>query len=168
MAAAKADTARQVVAEYFDALAAHDLDRAVATWQPGSPDRLHGFAEMTAPDGIRDYFAAMIAAVPDLRLEVLSMVAENDDVAVRWRMSGTFGGEAKFEGLAPNGRRLELEGLDLLSVKDGRIVSNHAYTNGMEFARQVGALPPQGSAAERAMSAAFNAKTALAKRLRGG
>jgi hypothetical protein len=38
----------------------------------------------------------------------------------------------------------------------------------MEFARQVGAMPPQDSGAENAMAAVFNAKTAIEKRLRGG
>src|SRR5215211_5515130 len=164
----KTQTPRAVVTEYFDALGARDLDRAVATWKPGSLDRLYGFADMVAPDGIRDYFASMFAAIPDFRLEVHSMVTEGDQVAVHWRASGTFDGERKFQGLDPNGRRIELQGLDLLTVEDGRIVSNYAYTNGMEFARQVGALPPQDSGAERAMAAAFNAKAALLKRLRPG
>jgi predicted ester cyclase len=163
----KTETARDVVTEYFDALIAQDLDRAVATWKPGSLDRLYGFADMVAPDGIRDYFADIFAAIPDFRLEVRSTVAEGDQVAVHWRASGTFDGDRKFQGLAPNGRPVELEGLDLLTVEDGKIVSNHAYTNGMEFARQVGALPAQDSAPEKAMAAAFNAKTALEKRLRG-
>jgi predicted ester cyclase len=164
--ASKAETPRAVVTEYFDALAEQDLDRAVATWKPGSMDRLYGFADMVAPDGIRDYFSSMFAAIPDFRLEVQSIVREGDQVAVHWRASGTFDGDRKFQGLDPNGRRVELQGLDLLTVEEGRIVSNYAYTNGMEFARQVGALPPQDSGAERAMAAAFNAKTALAKRLR--
>src|SRR4051812_6632280 len=166
MAATETETAREIVTEYFDAIAAQDLDRAVATWRPGSLDRLHGFSDLLAPDGIRDYFGGIFRALPDFRLEVVSMVAEGDDVAVRWRATGTFDGDGTFEGLAPNGRSVELEGLDLLTVKDGKIVANEAYTNGMEFARQVGALPPQGSAAERAMAAAFNAKTARVKRLR--
>jgi predicted ester cyclase len=165
VAATDTRTAREVVTEYFDALRAQDLDRAIATWKPGSLDRLHGFADLRAPEGIRDYFGNIFTAMPDFRLEVLSMVAEGDDVAVRWRATGTFDGEGRFEGLAPNGRSVELEGLDLLTVSDGEIVGNEAYTNGMEFARQVGALPPQGSAAENAMAAAFNAKTALLKRL---
>ena len=160
-------TAREVVTEYFDALGEQDLDRAVATWKPGSLDRLHGFAELVAPDGIRQYFGGIFAAMPDFRLEALSMVAEGDDVAVRWRATATFDGTGRFEGLAPNGRSVELEGLDLLTVRDGKIVANEAYTNGMEFVRQVGALPTQGSAQERAMAAAFNAKTAIGKRLRG-
>jgi predicted ester cyclase len=166
MAKAKTPTAREVVTEYFDALAAQDLARAVATWKPGSPDHLYGFADMVAPDGIRDYFAGIFGAIPDFRLEVSSMVAEGDQVAVHWRAGGTFNGAQKFQGLAPNGRPIELQGLDLLTVSDGEIVSNHAYTNGMEFARQVGALPPQDSAPEKAMAAVFNAKTAVEKRLR--
>jgi predicted ester cyclase len=166
MARAKKDASREVVREYFDALMAKDLDRAVATWEPGSRDSLYGFADMVAPHGIRGYFAGIFAAIPDFALEVDSMVAEGDQVAVRWRASGTFNGTQKFQGLAPNGRRVELEGLDLLTVSDGKIVSNHAYTNGMEFARQVGALPPQDSGPERAMAAAFNAKTAIEKRIR--
>src|SRR5581483_2047694 len=166
MARAKKDASREVVREYFDALMAKDLDRAVATWEPGSRDSLYGFADMVAPHGIRDYFAGICAAMPDFALEVDSMVAEGDQVAVRWHASGTFNGTRKFQGLVPNGRRVELEGLDLLTVSDGRIVSNHAYTNGMEFARQVGALPPQDSGPERAMAAAFNAKTAIERRIR--
>jgi predicted ester cyclase len=166
MARAKKDAAREVVREYFDALMAKDLDRAVATWKPGSQDRLYGFADMVAPHGIRDYFAGIFGAIPDFVLEVNSMVAEGDQVAVHWRASGTFNGTQRFQGLVPNGRRVELEGLDLLTVSDGEIVSNQAYTNGMEFARQVGALPPQDSGPERAMAAAFNAKTAIEKRIR--
>jgi len=162
------ETPRAVVTEYFDAITAQDLDRAVATWKPGSQDRLYGFADMVAPDGIRDYFGSLFAAVPDFRLEVQTMVAEDNQVAVHWRASGTFDGDRKFQGLAPNGRRVELRGLDLLTVEDGKIVANDAYTNGMEFARQVGALPAQDSPQERAMAAAFNAKTAIEKRLRGG
>jgi steroid delta-isomerase-like uncharacterized protein len=166
MAKAKKDVAREVVREYFDALGDKDLARAVATWEPGSHDRLYGFADMIAPHGIRDYFGSMFAAIPDFKIEVDSMVAEGDKVAVRWQAAGTFDGAQKFQGLVPNGRRVELEGIDLFTVTDGKIVDNQAYTNGMEFARQVGALPPQDSGPERAMAAAFNAKTAIEKKLR--
>lgn len=168
MATTETETAREVVTEYFEALGAQDLDRAVATWKPGSLDRLYGFADLIAPEGIRDYFGGIFEAIPDFRIKVLSTVAEDNQVAVRWRATGTFDGTGTFEGLAPNGRSVVLEGVDLLTVRDGRIVANEAYTNAMEFARQVGALPPQGSAAEKALAGAFNAKTAIAKRLRGG
>jgi hypothetical protein len=69
--------------------------------------------------------------------------------------------------VAPTGTSIDLEGFDLVTVRDGKIVSNHAYVNGMEMARQMGVMPPAGSAAERAMLAAANARTAARDRIRG-
>jgi predicted ester cyclase len=166
MGATETETAREVVTEYFDALREQDLDRAVATWRPGSIDVLHGIENLVAPDGIRDYFSSLFAAIPDWRFEVLDMVADGEKVAVRWRGTGTFDGTGDLLGFAPNGKRIEFEGADVLTVEDGKIVSNFAYTNGLLFAQQIGALPNPDSAQGRAMAAAFNAKTAIAKRLR--
>jgi predicted ester cyclase len=168
MATAPTETAREVVTEYFDALREQDLDRAVATWKPGAIDSLHGVGDLVAPHGIREYFSSLFAAVPDFRFEVTDIVAEGDKVAVRWRTEGSFSGTGDILGFAPNGRSIELEGADVLTVENGKIVSNHAYTNGMVFAQQIGALPDPDSAQGRAMAAVFNAKTAVAKRLRRG
>lgn len=167
MGTTETETAREVVSEYFDALGDRDPERAVKTWKPGSIDDFFGIGEMVAPDDIRDYFANLFAAIPDWQFEVLDMIAEGDKVAVHWRARGTFTGTEKLEGFVPNGRSLDLRGLDILTVEDGKIVANFAYTNAMELARQIGALPPSGSGQEKAMAAAFNAKTALVRRLRG-
>jgi steroid delta-isomerase-like uncharacterized protein len=120
MAKAKKDAARAVVREYFDALMAKDLDRAVATWKPGSQDRLYGFAEMVAPHGIRDYFASIFAAIPDFTLEVDSMVAEGDEVAVRWSASGTHRGEQM--GPRASHKEIAFRGISWIRFANGRIV----------------------------------------------
>jgi hypothetical protein len=36
----------------------------------------------------------------------------------------------------------------------------------LQYAREIGMMPPDGSAADRAMKAAFNARTRLARRLK--
>jgi ketosteroid isomerase-like protein len=101
-----------------------------------------------------------------MRFEVLDVVSEDDRAAVRWRATGTFNGTKPFEGLQPTGASVEMEGLDLLTIRDGKLVSNEAYTNSMELARQLGALPPQGSAADRGMTGLFNLKTRLVDAVR--
>src|SRR5258708_1775869 len=108
MAKAKKDLAREGGRGDLGRALGKGLDRAVATWEPGSQDRIYGFADLVAPHGIRDYFASMFAAIPDFTLEVESMVAEGDQVAVHWHAGGTFDGTRKFQGLAPNGRRVAL------------------------------------------------------------
>ena len=80
-------------------------------------------------------------------------------------MTGTFSGEARFEGAIATGASLDLTGCDVLTVRDGKIVHNDAYVNGMQMARQLGILPPQGSGQERAMIGAVNAKTRAARLL---
>ena len=163
---AKTANAKQVATAYFDAIAARDLDGMVACWAPGSRDVLYGMADLTVPAGLRDYFGGLFAAFPDFAMRVVDMVAYGDKAAVRWHATGTFSGPGKFEGLAPTGAAIELEGLDLLTVEDGLITGNHAYTNATEMARQLGAMPPAGSLGERAMLGAINARTAAAGAVR--
>jgi predicted ester cyclase len=159
-------TAMEAAVAYFDALRGRDLDAAVACWRPGGVDHLYGMAELRAPEDIRSYFGNLFAAFPDFEMVVADKVSAGDKAAVRWTATGTFNGDSQFEGMTPNGASLQLEGLDLLTVADGLIVENRAYTNGMELARQIGALPAAGSAQEKAMLGALNLRTAVASRLR--
>lgn len=158
--------AKTIVRAYFEALAEHDLDAATALWKPGSVDRLHGMAELRAPEGIREYFNGIFAAFPDFRFEIVDLVASGDLAAVRWRTDATFTGPGRFQGLAPTGARVHLEGCDMLRVEDELIVENNAYTNGAHLAEQLGLLPAPDSAAARAMTGAFNAKTAAVEAIR--
>jgi predicted ester cyclase len=158
--------AKSVLREYFDALAAQDLERAVALWKPGGRDTIHGLVDMVAPDGIRRFFGELFAAFPDWRFEVLEITGSGETAAVRWRTAATFAGPGRFQGLAPNGARVEVEGCDMFRVVDEQIVENDAYTDGVGLARQLGMLPASGSAADRAMAGAFNAKTAAGEAIR--
>jgi glyoxylase-like metal-dependent hydrolase (beta-lactamase superfamily II) len=102
--------------------------------------------------------------VPDMKFEVLDLVAARNQAAVRWRAAGTFCG-GPFQGIEPTGARLSLEGLDLLTIEDGLIRRNDAYNDGMELARQIGVMPPRDSAAERGMTNAFNTRTKISRSL---
>ena len=115
---------------------------------------------------IEDFFRGLFAAVPDLETTVVRVVADDRQAAVEWRMSGTFTGEP-FQGIDPTGKAVELRGLDLLEVEDGKIVGNTAYYDGAEFARQVGLMPAQDSGAEKALKGAFNTVTKVRKAVAG-
>src|SRR5919107_474695 len=90
------------------------------------------------------------------------IAAQDDKVAVHWKAAATMSGP--LWGLAPTGARVEIEGIDLLHVRDGKIVRNDAVPDGMSLARQVGLLPPAGSAIEQRLFSAFNARTRTARR----
>jgi predicted ester cyclase len=153
-------SAKQIATSYFAAIGARDVDAMMELWQPGAYGYMYGMAALRAPEGYRQWFGEMLfRAFPDLAMEVVDMVAYGEKAAVRWRATGTFTGPVRFEGLDPTGGRMEIEGLDLLTIRDGLIRENRAYTNGAEIARQLGAMPPAGSVGERAMLGAVNLRT---------
>jgi glyoxylase-like metal-dependent hydrolase (beta-lactamase superfamily II)/predicted ester cyclase len=150
-----------IARRYFEAIDARDLETAVSLWADGGREHVRGRVDVSAPEGVREFIGEMIAALPDLEMQIVSLTTEGERCAVQWRLSGTFAGPAPFGGLEPTGSPIVLEGFDLLTVRDGLIQSNDAFTDSMTFARQVGMMPAQGSTAEQRMMAAFNAKTRL-------
>lgn len=165
MATAAATETESVARAYFDAVAKRDVDAMAACWEPGSRDVIHGVAEMRVPEDLRRWFGELFASFPDFSFEVLDVIATGEKAAVHWHATGTFDGSARFEGLIPNGKRVDVTGCDVLTVRDGKVVHNDAYMNGAEMARQLGALPPQGSPPEKAMTALLNLKTRLRSRM---
>ncbi|HWD85485.1 MAG TPA: ester cyclase [Solirubrobacteraceae bacterium] len=157
----------EVAKRYFAALNAHDLEAAAAVWQAGGVDRFVGQQELIAPDGIRRYFSQLFEAFPDFSFEILETVAASGRCAVRWRATATFAGPGHFQGFAPNHARLEIEGCDVVSVSDGLISHNVAYMDSGEVARQLGLLPPVGSAAEARLAKLANVRTRVQHVLHG-
>jgi steroid delta-isomerase-like uncharacterized protein len=139
----------------FQQLNRHDAEAMSALWTDQTyqrfPDRVcHGTSE------IRAYFDEVFAAIPDVVVEMLSLVEQGDEVFVRWRLSGTQRG--RLQGLEGTGRRILLDGVDHFTLRDGKIAGNFVVFDQMQWARDIGLLPPDGSNADKAVRAAFNAK----------
>ena len=158
--------AETVARGYFEAVGRRDLDAMTAFYEPGGTGEIYGLVELRVPETYRAWFGNVFRAFPDFKLEIVEVVASDEKAVVRWRATATFNGSTRFEGLEPNGAAVTIRGCDVLTVREGRIQRNDAYLNGTELARQLGALPPAGSAAERVMTAALNLKTRLGAAIR--
>jgi hydroxyacylglutathione hydrolase len=156
-----ASEAETVARGYFEAINARDLDGAVAMWAEGGRENVRGQVDVTAPEGVRAFIGDLLGALPDLHFEIVNTTTEGERCGVQWRLTGTFAGPGAINGVAPTGHPIALEGLDLLSVRDGLIQANEAFTDTMSFPRQIGMLPPLSSGAEQQMMKAFNVKTRL-------
>ncbi len=157
----------EIAKKYYEALSRHDLDTAVALWEPGAPGRIVGEREFVAPWGVRAYFGGVFDAFPDFTLEVVDLTTYRNRTAVRWRAHGTFAGPGYFQGFAPNGARAEIEGCDVLTIIDGTIRNNDAYYDTGDLARRLGILPAAGSRAEARLAKIANARTRLRSRING-
>lgn len=148
---------------YFEAVRERDLDAMASFYVEGGIGEIHGLVTLQVPGSYREWFGSLFRAFPDFRMEILDVLGDGGEkAAVHWRATGTFDGEGRFEGLEPNGRSVQIQGCDVLTIRAGRIHHNDAYMNGAEMARQLGALPPAGSPPEKALTAVLNAKTRAA------
>jgi steroid delta-isomerase-like uncharacterized protein len=153
-------TPEETARSYFDAVRERDAQKMASHWHPEGVDDLVAFGIFRGPDEIRAFFDELFAAIPDSELIVDRVVADDRHAVVQWRLRGNFSG-GSFQGLDAPGKHVEMRGCDVLEVEDGRIIRNTAYSDGLDFARQVGMLPPQGSGVEKALYGAFNGMNKL-------
>jgi steroid delta-isomerase-like uncharacterized protein len=90
-------------------------------------------------EGARQFAATFREAFPDLECTVEDMVAEGDEVVMRFRGSGTHEGETEAFG-PPTGKRMEITGITIKRLAGGRI--DEAWTNfdALGMMRQLGVI----------------------------
>jgi steroid delta-isomerase-like uncharacterized protein len=156
-------TNAQLVRWAFDLLSAHNVAPLKRFWTQQTVER---FPDRTCvgTEEIAAYFEALFAAVPDARLEVLAVAEQGDDVFVQWRMTGTHRGPLM--GIEATGKRLAIDGIDHFVIREGKVVSNFVVVDQLQYARQIGMMPAEGSSADRFAKGAFNVATRLLSNLR--
>jgi steroid delta-isomerase-like uncharacterized protein len=82
---------------------------------------------LVGPEGVKQAVELFHSALADLSLELDEIVAEDTKVVARWTLRGRHVGE--FIGVAPTGKLLELKGINIYNIIDGRIAANHEQTN---------------------------------------
>ena len=91
-------------------------------------------------DGVTAFFRMYIAAFPDLRMVPEDVIASGDKVVARVRATGTHKGE--FTGLAPTGRRVDVQLIDIIRFgDDGRAREHWGIFDQLAMMQQLGAIP---------------------------
>jgi predicted ester cyclase len=86
----------------------------------GNLDALEEFYEPRLARAARRWIAPFQQSFPDMRMEIVDLIAEGDQVVGRFQCSGTHLGE--WLGHAPTGRRFEkIDEVYFFRLRDGRI-----------------------------------------------
>jgi steroid delta-isomerase-like uncharacterized protein len=91
-------------------------------------------------------------AFPDLRFsepDPPHLTADDGNVAWAWRMQGTMRGALEPPGFAPTGKSMDVLGVDLWRMRDGKIAHYQAFYDMNAVAVQLGLAPAPGSGMEK-------------------
>ncbi len=143
----KQEQNKQVVHQFFDAYNRQDVER-MSQWVSSNTNYFFHLPAMPFPmdwNGRKQFVAAAIKAFPDIDHHILDIVAEGDKVAVRFNITGTHKGE--LQGIPPTGKEVSIDGMDFLTIIDGKIAEEWLNSDMMGLMQQIGAIPVSSSTA---------------------
>ncbi len=148
----------------FDALTKKDLDAAMEFATTETTYDFVALGEFYGKAAIRRLFDELFAAFPDFAITVERVVSDRSTAVVQWHATGTFSG-GKFQGIEPTGKHVEIRGVDVMEITEGKIRHNTIYDDGASFARQIGMQPHGGSRMDQTRLSVFNVVIQLRQRL---
>lgn len=131
----------------FDTRKAVSLRMAAEVWSSGklavldeivaSDAKIGGRGE-TGPEAVRARVKAFRDAFPDLTVDVLTQVAEGDQVTSTWVLRGHHRGT--FMGIPATGRHVSFYGSAVERISDGKIRESNLVFDALEMLTQLGAI----------------------------
>jgi steroid delta-isomerase-like uncharacterized protein len=91
-------------------------------------------------DGLKAQFQQYYATFPDMKMEMKDITAEGDRVMTRVVITGTMTG--KMGDVPSNGKKMDVDMLEELRIKDGKMVERWGVFDAMKMMTQLGMMPP--------------------------
>ncbi len=88
------------------------------------------------PQGYKTFFTEMRTAFPDLHVEVETLVADDDQVAFAYTLTGTHTGS--FQGHGATGKKIAVRGMQISKFSDGKMVERWGATDEATMLSQLG------------------------------
>jgi steroid delta-isomerase-like uncharacterized protein len=103
-------------------------------------------AKTTGAQALKEVFARLHAAFPDLHVTVEDLIAEGDKVAGRNSVTGTHRGE--YMGVAPTGKTVTYNEIFIFRFAAGRISETWGVVDLFSQMKQLGLIESPGGASE--------------------
>lgn len=87
---------------------------------PTCGGHMEGVGEICSADTFKEVWSRVVAAFPDLKLQIEDTATEGNKVVTRWVARATHTGEGL--GIEPTQQSVEFRGMTWLEFKDGKIV----------------------------------------------
>ncbi|HEY6015833.1 MAG TPA: ester cyclase [Gaiellaceae bacterium] len=134
---------RELLERYVELYNAGDLDACMELYAEEAVQRMHdGVFEGVA--AIRARLARDLDAFPDAEYVVESFVEDGDRFADEWTFTGTNTGPFRLPDgteVPATGKPVEIQGMELVEVRDGKIVVDNLYYDFMAAVAQLGLVP---------------------------
>ena len=89
-------------------------------------------------DGFREYYNNYLTGFSDAEFIIIDAFGQGDKIVKHWRFKGTHDGE--FFGVPATGKQVDISGVTLVKMKDGKIASEQDFMDFLAFYTQLGLM----------------------------
>lgn len=89
--------------------------------------------------GFQEPMHALIKGFPDAQWVLTNLIAEDDKVFASWKVEGTH--TNTFNNIPATNKKISSEGMGILTLKDGKVISTHVLTDRFGFMQALDVLP---------------------------
>lgn len=124
---------------FGEAINTGNLENIREVVAPGAVDHDPAPDQGPGPQGFIDFFTSFRNAFPDLEVAVEQMVADEDNVALAYTVTGTHRGD--FHGVPATGKKMEARGVQIARFENGKMVERWGSSDELGMLKQLGVEP---------------------------
>ena len=122
-----------------EAINSGNLNALYEGFAPNVVDRDPASDQSAGPEGFIQFFTGLRTAFPDLNIDVEKLVADDDNVAIAYTITGTHQGD--FLGIPATGRQIKARGVQIARFENGQIVERWGSSDQLGILQQIGVNP---------------------------
>ena len=126
---------KALIRRWFEAENTKDLSSIEDIVAPDCVDHAHQLQGVAA---YKQYIAVFAKGFPDFHETIEDIIAEGDQVWVRFTFTGTHTGE--YRGVAPTGKKITAEIVDIFRIVDGKVVEWWEVADALKMSKQLGLI----------------------------
>ena len=100
-----------------------------------SPENIVGI------QAVKDFYQNYLTGFSDMTITYLDVFGQGNKIVKHWRFEGTHTGS--FFGIPASGKMVNITGVTLVEMKDGKIAKEENFLDNLAFYQQLGILPTE-------------------------
>lgn len=89
-------------------------------------------------DNVKDFYANYLTGFSNITFTIVDVFGQGDNIMKHWNFKGTHSGE--FFGIPATGKMVDIDGVTLVKMKNGKIAQEQDFMDNMAFMQQLGIL----------------------------
>jgi steroid delta-isomerase-like uncharacterized protein len=100
---------------------------------------------VTSPENIvgieafRNYYKNYITGFSNVKFTIVDVFGQGDKIVKHWNFKGKHTGD--FFGIPATGKNVDVDGVTLVKMKEGKIAQEQDFMDNLEFMQQIGLIP---------------------------